>query len=260
MTPLTQFEMNDGIRHRLGLSTALEAGIAAGNPQKYGGVGYPHPNQPNPTNVRLREVVRDTISDLNIKCNIGGRNEPLSASVEAQTADGPLRIDLATAFTPRDSQVNSIARCWWNDGSQNTVLIPTDFRQLDHYLVDFYSYAPSTPQYFWTDGYILWVSPAPSVAGTLYVLAGMALFAPATDNDTIRQLPADLYPVVMDGAALRICADQPDNRIMNERAAILGPMYQQGVIDMKFTMSNMTSQFQPRYVVTDQYRIPRGYR
>jgi len=63
----------------------------------------------------------------------------------------------------------------------------------------------------------------------------------------------------MDGAALRLFAYQPDNRIFQAAAQLIGPRFERGVMDMKATMVRMMGGFQPR-LVAKNYRVLRGSR
>jgi hypothetical protein len=257
---MTLKEMRDPIRHRVGVSTALEAGIKIGDPEAFGGVGQPHPNEPKPTNIEIDETVRETIADLNIRLGFGGNERPIAIPITtAQTANGPLVIPFSTGISPRDGQINEISRVWWNDGTVNhPPLEQTSFRQLDHDSIDFMSYPPGAPLMCWISGYALNILPAPQ-SGTIYVYAGTALFAPMSENESIPQLPADGYPVVMDGAALRIFAYQPDNRIFQASAAIIQRRFDMGVMDLRATMTRLMGQFQPRFTAK-RYQARRGIR
>jgi hypothetical protein len=258
MQPVTQAEMFDDIRRLLGRGTARDAGIEGAQ------VGEPHPNALDPDNAFLRQCIKFTLADVNVRCGLGGNDKPLPTAVAAQTANGPLQLDLSTAFGPLQGQVNRISRVWWDSGTLTvpgtiTYLTPDERQSLDRGRYDAWKVPPSVPRLYWCEGYHLWVSPAPSVAGILYCLAGTALLAPATDDDYIQQLPGDLNPVIIDGAALRVCVQQPDDSVMRDRAAILRDRYERGVVDIRNIMNTMARTYQPR-ITAFSYRVRSGRR
>lgn len=256
---LTMRQMRDAIRTlRLNKRTAVEAALDAGlDPMAFGGPGEPSPNEPDPTNLQCNLAIHDTISDINIKARLGGGDKTVALPIAAQTANGPYRVNLQTDFFPREAQINEVKRVWWGTG--NTPLRWTSQREQDALGIDFMTVPPALPQQCWTNNYGLYLLPAPSTADTLYALLSTALQGPVSDDDIIPQLPADLYPVVLDGAGYRLCATQPDDAVMQERAKILGPRYLDGINDIKITMGPAFGQSAPRFIALS-YRTRRGSR
>lgn len=251
--PITLREMRDRVLRRLGSVPAVDLGL--------GPSGTPNPNDKRYSIPLLNNAIEETISDINTQASLGGGQAPVSQAVDAQTANGPLILDLAKSFGLRDAEINEVNRVWWDDGSGNlTVLQPTHFRVLDANRIDFYSEPPSIPQQWWVDSYALWILPGPNLPGTIMAFTGIALHRPANDDDTVDQLPTDLFRVILDGAAAWICATQPYDKVMAANYAILKPRYDRGVMDIKSSFGRMSGEFQGGLTSDDTYRYRRGTR
>lgn len=248
MPLLTRAQMRDGIRRRLKRVPAADVGL--------GDVGEPLPSQPWPANATINAAIEEALAEINRRCRMGVRSEPLQIDVTAQTDEGPYRVNLAYAAADwDDAAITGIDDCWYVTSGGDTCLLQATSR--DQHIRDnpeHMTAEPGTPQYYWLDGTVLNLWPAPSDAGTIYILAGDVLKPPKHDLAYIDGLNPDEYPVVMDIVARDLAVQMGDDAEMQAVAAFLGPKAESGLRDLLIGMTYKNKKDRPHVSLGVSYR------
>lgn len=224
----TQAQLRDAVRRQVRVRPPIDfiPGALAG--------AVP-PTQPNPSNPLLNQLIDKVVSKVNRKTRGGQTTTPINIAVAAQTANGPLTIPLASGWTGAASfQINKIKHVWYVEAgatsSQALTWQSANFE--DSFNTYWQDMAPGLPTTAWVQGYQLNIWPAPDTAGTLYATAEMGVNNPLNDADTLGQLPADMYPVIIDNVVLELCAIQPDDAVYAAQAQLIGPASMDGLQDL----------------------------
>jgi hypothetical protein len=209
---ITRPNIRDAIRQNLGIATPLNNGT--------GYAGDEPPGQKYPTNDVLNKAIGDALRFINAECNLHMQaNISIAVTAASASAVGPLVIPLAgVQGCPSSLSINTIRRCRFVDTQGNiTRLTPTSYWEIDK---NRWSYdtvpAANPPRWYIVDGYKLFILPAPSVAGTLYLYAGTAMQNFWGDSDTIDELPSD-HQLTMEwlatGFTCLMKPDEPNNTV-----------------------------------------------
>jgi len=146
--------------------------------------------------------------------------QPIQYSVAAQTANGPVSIDLSGY----PGGINSVMSAWWQDSSSNVIpLTYTSSYDLgrDYTLYD--GIQPGTPLQLFVEGYRAWLQPAPASAGTLFIRANVGLLSPQSDSDPIGQMSPDETAGLAVIVAAELAATEVDDQVMRSRLQYLAP-------------------------------------
>ena len=216
MVVVTLPYLRDMCRVKLGKGLAIEQ-------TPPGPMGDPAPNQKNPSNYRINQQVRESIAEINLSCGFATSATPLSVAVAAQTADGPVSVDLSGY----PGGINDVMSAWWADSSGNvTPLTYTSSYDLGRDYSLYPATEPSTPLQIFIEGYRAWLLPAPSSAGTLNMRLGVGLLAPQNDFEPISQLSPDEAAGLATVVATELAATEVDDQVMASRLKYLAPKSQ----------------------------------
>lgn len=211
---LTRRQMREKIRiNRLGVLTPVQMGIT-------GAVDGDAPTQqPDPSNAQINDAIDDALSWINAEVGFNGSTDVLSFAVTAQTADGSYQKLLSdSAITGYASQIKDVRSCGWVSGTDDEIHLKSNtFEDLERTRRDWRIEPVGTPIYYIIESYAIYLWPSPDTAGTVYMRAGLSLSGPASDSETIAQLPSEFFPVVMDLAAMLCCQGMPGDIEMQAR-------------------------------------------
>jgi hypothetical protein len=232
--------MREWLRVRLGVRTPLEQWntlYGQVDPLAIPPVDVPVPpspgeqptNQPDPSNYKLNNAITNAALTVNRELNLTDAGTFRSLAVDAQTADGPLAIDLSSVPGINERALISIRRAWWDDGSAVNRLSPVILGSLDRNSVPYLENAVGTPFQFAIEGYTLYLLPSPSAAGTLKYMAGASVLAPTDDDDQFDQIPAAYDPSVLYLALVELAKMMPNDVEMRSRAEGFTPDAQEGL-------------------------------
>lgn len=211
---VTRGELRDSMRRQLGVSPptdTIPTALAGEEPR----------GQPNPTNVQCNQAIYDAISYLNLEAEFRSTeiDRAVPAGVSAGNGGVPGSTGPAIVYLTQNNQlpligtITEVRRAAWFDGVNITVLQWTSRQVLDR---DDYNYSmvgTGTPRYCWIEGDSLFLSPAPTTAGTLQLFCGTSLYQFLSDTDTIDQLPADLNGAIIDTACWKVCLTNRDPKL-----------------------------------------------
>jgi hypothetical protein len=203
------------LRTRLGILTPLAAGLEgakAGDVPEWSA---------QPSNPVLKSFISTACDIVNQHVGLTGSSSIQSYSVAAvtdTTLTGPLSIDMAALPGHRQRQVISIRRAWWNDGTSPVRLTPVVLSTLDARRDPYMADAAATPYRFATEGYTIFLDPAPSSAGTFQYMATTGTLAPQNDADCFAGIPGAYDPCVLYVALVEYGKSQPADAEMSLRA------------------------------------------
>lgn len=245
MQPFTRAQFRDEIRLAVGKTPAIALG---------GVSGQPNPRQPKPNNWTIDRCINNALSNVNRKLSPGRTPAPVAISIEAQTADGPYRVDLSEARQGVSGSLLAVRHAYWYDGTSTSPLTLADYQgtlragdQPERTAVG------DLPTHYWVDGNALYLLPAPLAAGTLYIEAGTGLSIGPGDGDTIPSLPGDMCPCVVNAAAALVAAATPDDVEMRSRLQLLAPLAQDGIDDLTAWLITQATRGQTRMTLAYPY-------
>lgn len=230
--PITQAMYRDRIRDKLGIQPPS---YWPPSDPRHGPVGAQPDYAPVPSNASLNNLIGDAIAKINRET--GFESVPdIPIAVAAQTENGAYLINLQSANenegVPQGS-IMQVRRAYWDDLTGTTYLLqPTNYAALDRNRWNWQAEPVSLPQWYWQEGYQLYLFPSPSTAGELHILAGTGLYRLRTDEDFLDQLP-DAFQVVVEYTAVVLYAPtDPENKAAAASAAVFAPLMQQGMNDI----------------------------
>lgn len=199
---ITRGDYRDAIRRKIGIVPPIDAGLGPSGALPLG--------QSYPDNAVLNQCIADAIRTINRRCRLHETNG-ITVSLSAQTANGPLVQPLTGLIgCATQTSINTVQRLIFTDSAGNvTRLAATNFFEEDRRRYLFDTLAPGTPQFYFIQGYQLFIYPAPSLAGTLTIWAGTAITQMSDDVSVIDQLPSDYLQAVEDWGALFVCMYMP---------------------------------------------------
>lgn len=206
----TRAQHRDQVRRLMSIIPPIDQGV---------GVAGALPTRwPKPTNPNINMQLDFAIAWLDGECQLGGDATPISYPVAAQTGlnPGPFTINLQ-AIAPLGS-INDIYRVSWIDGSgtNEDQLISRSREELDRYRMQEMTSPTGTPIYYWVEHGSLMVWPSPDANGTLFIMAGKALWSQSQqiDNEVIELIPSTYWPLVDALTVSLICAQQPMDMVL----------------------------------------------
>lgn len=241
---MNRAEHRDWIRQNLGIVTPIQrweelqnvSGLSQQEATDLMG-GVPVPGQqptwsPWPNNDQINRSITNACRTVNRQVNLSGTTER-NISIEAQTADGPLEINLGTLGGYDERSILDVRRIWWFDGSTHYYLKQREVGDMDRRGGTYLDDAPGYPIQCWVDGYVLSIDPAPSSAGTITLVVGDGLLAPKTDVEQFDPIPDSYDPCILWQAVLELAATLPNDAEMRERAKMYAPVAAQGILDLQ---------------------------
>lgn len=243
MEPLTLAEMREEILHNCFRLTQLD--VRMPSPK----LGYPAPNNPNPSVRVLNMAIRHSISDINSEIEFAETADPISIAIAAQTADGVYYYDLSTAQARCSAySITFITQAVYTPTSTGVpkVLTPTTLQALARDEPTYPARDAGSPEHYLMSGYQMGMWPGPSLAGTLTLSVGLSLHTPVADNETIGFLPGDKYVPFLDVATARVCAMMPEDLAMKARLQVYAPLGQAGVQRLSHWLGSFLQEHQPR--------------
>lgn len=229
----TRAEMRDWVRERLGVTPPIAQPIGSPN---FGPAGTQPAYAPNPNNHLIDSAIDEALSNINTRT--GFHAFRFTVDVPATTLTmGPQKIKLSfndptetkngddITATIGIQNFNTVRRVLWIDGGGSgnlpQFLLPAPFRETDLAQQNFDAMPPSIPQYFFVDGYSLFLYPASANGGTLILWGGTGLQNPIGDTGIIDQLPADYYIDVLYNVMVTV----GESRLLNTEMAQLAQSY-----------------------------------
>jgi hypothetical protein len=211
----------------------------------------------------MQQKIDEAVAEINLRTLDFGANKPLTANVPATTAsNGPQFVQLDSGFNTSNSQIDRVMSARWQT-SGNTSFDPlkmTSLQELDRNGYDWRGATPSTPPiYLAVEAYELWLIPAASSAGLVSLTAVMGLIPPQHDNDTLQQLPYDLYPQFLYKATELVAATQMNDPVLKGYVEYYAPKAENAVKIIATTMNEMNQAYEPT-VTVDLGRINRARR
>lgn len=217
MRVMTLAQYRDAIRIDMGLPVASERG---------GKVGDPAPTHPRPTNKVINQKLNDAVEKFNLEGGFTVANN-VAVSISAQTANGPYSFSLWTLGADaamRQGTTYEVRRVRWDDGSGNRLRVePASIEAMDRARREVDNTPPAIPTCFWIEGNLLYISPAPASAGTLYVKVGTGVVDFDDDGDILESFPASVQPGIEYLAVELIALSQPSDPEMQVIAASYHP-------------------------------------
>lgn len=205
---------------------------------------------PWPPNTIIDEQLDLAIHYVNETCGIG-HVQDISIDVASTTLNGAQSIDLRTLLPT--GNITSVKRCYIATSNYTTRLWPKDRLELDRDSLNsfetFYPFAlgqiggwnngndwvnvvAGTPQWFWIEGYTLYILPGSSTAFTLHIMAGTGILKFIIDTDIIEQLPVGLHKAFWDIATSYVAGTQAKNKEMSEQEQKYMSKGQMGIKDI----------------------------
>lgn len=201
---LNRAQFRDSVRRRLDQIPPVDQGIGSPGDQPF--------NAPWPTNAQINDTLLQALAYINVESGFRNTDFNIPVGAYSSTATGPASVYLGTQTLP-NAVLNQVKRAVWDDGTDPvTILTMTGVGELDRMQSDYLTAGPATPQWFWVEGYSAFISPAPSLAGTLKLYVATSVYGLATDSDTIDQFPADLQGGVIDFTAMKLLGQQGGNQ------------------------------------------------
>jgi hypothetical protein len=216
---MTRPEFRDAIRRDLQIVPPIDTGVPGTVP------GQQPTNAPNPTNAQINQCIQQAISDINRFSGFHVNQITTTVPAVDSSTLGPYGTSMLSLGTMSGS-VNDIRRVLWTPSDPTGVpqlLFPVNRNALDRGEVStYYNVAPGMPQMWYIEGYALYITPAPSMAGTLTLTAGTGVLGLQGETDTLDQCPADLQYVVEYQAVVRLSKLSTMDIEAKERAQMFG--------------------------------------
>lgn len=242
----TRAQMRDDIRRNLNKEVAKDRNPSAAD-------GDPSTVDPAPTNAQLDKALREAISFISVETGFSEAN-PVEVEVAAQTADGAYAINLRSLSVP----VNEVRRVSWDNGSTRERLKPLQRDELDNTRRQWENDTVGVPQWFWIEGYKLYLLPSPSSAGTLSIIAGTGIIGFETDNDVIEQLPNDYHPTASDCATWFYADTQQNDSEMAGYAKTFSAKALRGIQNILKFRQKVNKQHQGTFAPRNRHYRGRG--
>lgn len=207
---MNRAEMRDRVRRLLGIKPPIDTSDPDAK------AGDEPIQQPYPHNALINQVIDSTAALVNAQLGIAIDSIIRSVTVSAQTADGPYRLDLGLVDD------YAVMDAWWNNGSNDAILRPTSFTDLNRDGIVWSDEAPSTPDHIIVEGMSLYLYPAPASAGTLKLRCKLGISGPTSDADTFHQLPRELVDLMVYPVVIELADSLPDDVEMASRARAFG--------------------------------------
>jgi len=196
----TRPQLRDRLRRKLQILVPADTVPPSGMP------GDAPTWDPLPTNQQLNDCITDALAVINTYC------EPhvtqTQVTVVGQTQNGPLGVYLGTGaslnnpgvqFTPNPiGWVIDVKSASWVDSTGlSTLLSPVDRDYLDRggQPSNYQNMPPAIPTYYYVEGYVLYLIPAPASAGTVKMVCGTGFVGLQDDTNPLDQIPDDYQPV-----------------------------------------------------------------
>lgn len=204
-----------------------------------------------PTNPAINDAVRRTIAFINRECDVRvdlGTTLTLSSGI---STNGPYYVNLTNGLNTTITnglpmQVDTIKHVEWTDtNGTGSRLHPVSYLELDRIHSEWVQMPPSTPQYYWTEGYQMAVLPAPAFPGIFNLYTGVGFIAPVADTDTIDQLPADMQIYVEYGAVVEISKMTTQDVEARDRISAFQPMVVEGIKQIRTWLNEQNYEYQP---------------
>ncbi len=213
---VTRPYLRNQVRYKLGRGVASDM-------VPPGPVGDPSVSQKKPSNEQINAQINESLAELNLMSGISMPAQPIAYAVPAQTANGPVSIDL----TGYPGGINSVMSAWWSDSSGNiTPLTYTSSYDLGRDYTIYAAINPGTPLQLFVEGYKAWLQPGNDAAGTLFIRANVGLLAPQNDQDPIGQMSTDETAGLAIIVAAELAATEVDDQVMRSRLQYLTPKAQ----------------------------------
>jgi hypothetical protein len=217
MRVMTLAEYRDAIRRDMGLPVASDKG---------GKVGDPASTHPRPTNALINQKLNDAVEKFNLEGGFAVANN-VAVPVTAQTVNGPYSFSLWTLGASagmKQGATYEVRRVRWDDGSGNRTRVdPASWEAIDRARREVDNMPPALPTCFWIEGNLLYISPAPASAGTLYLKVGTGVLDFDSDGDILESFPASVQPGIEFLAVALVALSQPSDPEMQVIAASYMP-------------------------------------
>lgn len=218
MRLMTRASFRDAIRRDMGLPIASDRG---------GPIGDPAPTHPRPNNALINQKLSDAVEKFNL-AGAFSVAQAVAAPLPATLSNGPVGVPLWTLGASVDlpqGAVTEVRRASWDAGSgaQLLRLAPASREALDRQRREVDNLPPAIPTHFYIEGNVLYVSPPPAAAGTLWLRIGTGVVDFDDDNDILEGLPAVLQVGIEYLAVTLIGLSQPTDPEMQTIAAVYKP-------------------------------------
>lgn len=248
---LTRAQFRDSVRRKLGIVPPID--VSNIYPP-----GAQPTNSPYPTNQQITDAFQDAISDINRKCEFHVTGIPVGVNAVDSSTIGPFGLYLGdltpnstgttNAFAPNARVVDVQRALWTPTGSTIPVLLEPMYRDnMDRSgESQYYRIPPSQPRQWYVEGYVLYITPAQSEAGTLTLTCTTGIAGMTCDTDTLDQVPFDYQNVFEYQAIVNLSITQTMDVEAQARAALYGPKAADGMASFKAWVFGGSGAPQPR--------------
>lgn len=232
----TRAEFRDEVRRSMNIVPPIDVSLS--NP-----AGAQPFNYPNPTNQQINQAFQQAISQTNREAGFHVTEYTLPVAAIDATTEGPFGIYLgdltpnttgSTVAFPPKGIINDVQRLLWLPaaaGSVPVLVLPKFRDNLDRSGNSSYyrTFPAAIPQFWYIEGYTLYVTPSQSTTGSYILTVGTGLANFACDDDTLDQVPIDYQDIFTFGAVYLISIAQTNDVEADDRASKYGPLFIQGI-------------------------------
>lgn len=197
-------------------------------------------NSPYPTNAQLTDAFNDAIADINRTCHYHVVTIYVPVDGVASSELGPFGMHLSDMAPNTSGQpnlyapqgfLNDIRRVTWIPDGGVPVIVEAKYRDnLDRSgTFDYWSMPPSTPRYWYVEGYTVYFMPAQAQAGSYHFTINDGIAGFTCDTSTLDQIPFEYQNIFEDRAIFRLSITQTMDVEAQARAGYYGPMSERGM-------------------------------